>query len=194
MARQLEAAGERVDLLALINPSPPVQFEKMRYISKRLNKLFRLSEKMQANLFLSARHALRHIYRTLYPSSTRVEDFDKLLKIDPRLKGMFPPVEALYNDYVGVFSWLVSRYETGGYAGNITFYWAREEPFIEKTWLPVTAAKDSKDIENHIVPGTHMSCVTKHTQDLAACLSTCVHRVQEEALIHSQMRAVEVAR
>ena len=101
---------------------------------------------------------------------------------------MFPPVEALYNDYIGVFTWLVSRYETGIYPGKITFFWASEEPFIEKTWLPVTEAKDSKDIENHIVPGTHMSCVTEHIQDLAECLSACVRRVQEEALNQSQNR------
>ena len=188
MARQLQAAGERVVLLALINPSRPVQFEKMRSISKRLSKLVLLSENKQANLFLRVRHALRHIYRTLHPSGSRVVDFDKLLAIDPRLKGMFPPVEALYNDYVGVFSWLVSRYEVGVYPGKITFYWASEEPFIEKTWLPVTKAKDSEDIENHIVPGTHMSCVTEHIQHLAACLSTCVRRVQEEVLNQSQNR------
>jgi thioesterase domain-containing protein len=188
MARQLEAAGERIDLLALVNPSPPIQFGKMRYISKRLNKLFQLSENKRAHLFLSARHALRHIYRTVSPEGHRVEDFDKLLGIEPRLKGIFPPVDALYNDYVGVFSWLVSRYETGVYTGKITFYWASEERFIEKTWLPITAAKDSQDLESHTLPGTHMSCITEHVQDLAICLSACVQQAQEGALIHSPGR------
>jgi len=94
---------------------------------------------------------------------------------------MFPPIEALYNDYIGVFSSLASRYEFGPYPGKITFYWAREEPFIEKSWRPVTEAKDSEDVENHVVPGTHMSCVTRYVQDLAEGLSTCVSRVQEEA-------------
>jgi thioesterase domain-containing protein len=195
MARQLAAVGERVDFLALVNPSVPIQFEKVRSISKRLNRLFHLSERQQANLFLGGRHALRHIYRTLNPAGARVEDFGKLLDLEPGLKAMFPPPGALYSDYVGVFSWLVSRYETGIYPGKITFYWASEEPFIEQSWLPVIAAKDSEDIERHIVPGTHMSCVTEHIQDLAACLSTCLQQVQEEALIPSRTRvAVGVAR
>jgi thioesterase domain-containing protein len=185
MARQLAAAGERVDFLALINPSQPIQFEKMRFVGTHVKKLFHLSESKQANLFLSWRHALRHVYRTLNPAGARVEDFAKLLELEPRLNVMFPSVEALYSDYVGVFSWLVSRYETGSYSGKITFYWASEEPLIERAWLPVIAAKDRKDIERHIVPGTHMSCVTEHIQDLAACLSVCLQRVQEEAVIHS---------
>jgi hypothetical protein len=95
---------------------------------------------------------------------------------------MFPPIEAYPNDYVGVFTWLVSRYKTGIYAGKITFYWAREEPLIEKSWYAVTGAKEREDVENHVVAGTHMSCVTEHIQDLAGCLSTCVSRVQEEAV------------
>jgi hypothetical protein len=111
-----------------------------------------------------------------------VLDFDQLLAIDPRLNAMFPPVEALYNDYVGVFTWLASRYEPGIYPGRITCFWASEEPFIEKTWLPVTEAKDSQDIENHVVPGTHMSCVTEHIQVLAERLNTCVRQAQEKAL------------
>ncbi len=180
MARQLEAAGEHVDFLALINPSIPVQFKTLRTLGSLISKSLRLGVKMQAILFLHMRHALRHIYRHLYPSSSRVQDFDQLLAIDPRLKAMFPPVEALHNDYVGAFTWLVSQYETGIYAGKITFYWAREEPGMENSWQPVTQAKKSEDIETHFVPGTHMSCVTDHIQDLAECLRLSMMRVQEE--------------
>ena len=182
MARQLEATGERVDFLALIAPSAPVQYEPLRALSKHMSKLLRLGVNSQAHLFLRVRHALRHVYRTVRPSGERVQDFDKLLVIDPRLQRMFPPVEALYNDYVNVFNWVVSRYETGIYPGKITFFWASEEPGIENTWSPVTEAKDRKEIESHIVQGTHMSCLTEHIQDLAECLSTCLSRLQEEAL------------
>jgi acyl-CoA synthetase (AMP-forming)/AMP-acid ligase II len=118
------------------------------------------------------------------PSGRRVQDFDKLLTIDPRLERMFPPVEALYNDYIGVFNWVVLRHETGVYPGKITFYWPSEEPFGEKIWLPVIEAKASEEIEHHIVSGTHMSCVTEHAQDLATCLGSCLSRVQEETVNH----------
>ncbi len=182
MARQLQAAGERVDLLTLVTPSTPVQLKAIRTVSDRLGKLLRLEAQKQADLFLRVRHAFRHVYRYLRPTSSRVQDFDQLLSIDLRLKAMFPPVEALYNDYVGVFTWLTSRYEPGIYPGKITFYWALEEPFIENAWRPVIEAKNGKEVENYVIPGTHMSCVTKHVQVLAEGLGMCVRRTQEETL------------
>jgi hypothetical protein len=145
-----------------------------------LERRLRFGAREQAHLFLRLRHALRHVYRRLRPSDKRVRDFDQLLVIDPRLDAMFPPLDALYNDYVGVFTWMVSRYETGIYPGKITFYWAREEPCIESTWSPVTDVKASADIESHVIPGTHMSCVTEHIQELTAALVSCVSEAAQE--------------
>ena len=184
MARQLQEVGERIDFLALIDPSAPVRFKAMHAIGKRMSKLPGLRVDMQAQLFLRVRHAFRHVYRTLRPSGRRVQDFGKLLAIDSRLERMFPPVEALYNDYIGVFNWVVLRHETGVYPGKITFYWPSEEPFGKKRWLAVIKAKAGEEIEHHIVPGTHRSCVTEHVQDLAAYLSSCMSRVQEETVNH----------
>ena len=178
MARQLQAAGEQVDFLGLINPTPPVQFEALRKLNSRIGKFLPLNEKQQVNLLIRGRHALRHMYRLLHPSGDRVQDFDQLLAIDPRLNSMFPPIDALYNDYVGAFTGIMSRYETGVYSGRITFYWATEEPGIEDTWHPVTRAKNSEDIENYAVPGTHMSCVTDHIQELAQCFSSSLQKAE----------------
>jgi amino acid adenylation domain-containing protein len=181
MAQQLHAAGEQVDLLALVTPSSTVQLSAIRTLSNSLGKLLHLEANKQANLFLRIRHALRHVYRHLHPSSSRVQDFNQLLEIDRRLEAMFPPVEALYNDYVGVFTWIASRYEPDIYPGRITCFWAREEPFIENAWRPLMDAKDSEDVESHVIPGTHMSCVTEHIQVLAERLNICVRQVQEKA-------------
>ena len=178
MARQLEADGEQVDFLGLINPTGPIQYESLRTVSKRIGKFLPISERLQTNLLIRTRHALRHIYRILFPNGERIQDFGKLLEIDPRLNAMFPPIDALYNDYVGGFAGIISRYETGDYSGKMTFYWASEEPGIENVWLPVTGAKNSEDIENYVVPGTHMSCVTDHIQELAQCFSSSLQKAQ----------------
>ena len=37
------------------------------------------------------------------------------------------------------------------------------------------------DIEEHVVAGTHMSCVTDHIQGMAEVLSECLSRVEQEA-------------
>ena len=61
-----------------------------------------------------------------------MEDFGKLLAIEPRLAAMFPPREALYQDYVGCSAGRPAAYKTGIYRGKITFFWAQEEPGIAR--------------------------------------------------------------
>jgi thioesterase domain-containing protein len=192
MARQLEAAGEQVEFLGLINPSEPVQFSFLRTACESLRSVRRGGTRRQADLFLRARHVQRHIYRRLRPGGSRVQDFEQLLAIEPRLAPMFPPREALYRDYVGVFSWSAAGYRAGAYHGKITFYWAREEPGIAQTWQPVTSRKEPADIEHHLVGGTHMTTVTDHIQGMAEILSECLSRVEQEACSIDQNEHREV--
>jgi hypothetical protein len=37
------------------------------------------------------------------------------------------------------------------------------------------------DIEEHVVAGTHMTCVTDHNQALAEAVGDCLSRVEQEA-------------
>jgi amino acid adenylation domain-containing protein len=181
MALQLERAGEQVEFLGLINPSEPVQFSLVRAVCDGAQRARRTRQRNQADLFLRSRHAQRHIYRRLRPRGARVQDFGQLLAIEPRLEAMFPPRDALYHDYVGVFSWAAAGYEAGIYQGKITFFWARDEPRISQTWQPVTRCKQPTDTDEHVIPGTHMSCVADHTQDMAAILSECLSGVEQGA-------------
>ena len=96
---------------------------------------------------------------------------------------MFPPRDALYQDYVGVFSWAAGAYRAGVYGGKITFLWAKEEPTIAKTWLPVVKQKASKDVEEHAVDGTHMSSVTVGIAGVAKTLSGCLNRLEQMASV-----------
>ena len=178
MARQLEAAGEQVEFLGLVNPSVPIQFSLLRRVCEAVSRVGRVGNKRQAELYLRTRHALRNVYWRLLPGGTRVQDFGQLLVIEPQLEALFPPRAALYQDYVGVFSWAAAAYKTGIYGGKITFYWAREEPEIARTWEPVINSKRPEDVEEHAVAGTHMSCVTDHIQDLADIMGDCLSRVE----------------
>ena len=181
MARQLEREGEKIEFLGLINPSEPVQFSFLRAVCQGLRRAGLMGSETQVDLFLRMRHLERHIYRRLRPHGSRVRDFRKLLEIDPRLAAMFPPRAALYNDYVSVYTWAATGYETGIYQGKITFFWAREEPGIARTWQPVTGRKERADVEEHMVAGTLMSCVTEHVRELAETLGESLSRLQEEA-------------
>ena len=181
MARQLERDGEQVEFLGLINPSEPIQTSALWAAFERMHKVIRPGSRRQADLYLRARHAQRHVYRRLRPGGSRVQDFGKLLAIEPRLAAMFPPREALYKDYVGVFNWVAAGYRTGIFSGKITFYWAREEPAIAQSWQPIIRCKEAAHSEEHDVAGGLMSSVTDHIQGIAEILGECLNRAEQEA-------------
>jgi hypothetical protein len=181
MARQLEQDGERLEFLGLINPSVPVQSSSLRAVCERLSRMRRVESRRQADTFLRVRHAERHIYRLLRPRGPRVEDFPKLLEIEPGLEKMFPPRDALYKDYAGVFSWAGAGYKTGVFGGKITFYWARDEPAVARAWRPITRSKNPDDLQQLPVPGMHMGAVTEYIQDTAEILAESLRKVAEES-------------
>jgi amino acid adenylation domain-containing protein len=181
MARQLEKSEERVEFLGLVDPSPPAQSSLLRTVCDVAQRATRAGSARQADLYLRVRHAQRHIYRRLRPGADRVRDFGQLLAIEPRLDAMFPPRDALYQDYIGVLTWSAARYRTGIFRGPVTFFWAREEPNIAQTWQSVIRRTRTADIEQHAIAGTHMSTVTEHIKDLAASLAACLARSGQEA-------------
>src|SRR6266700_1586206 len=163
----------------MINPTTVDESYKILRVVKRISQLVRMKPEHQAHWYLRVRHALRHVYRSLRPGDEKVQDFQKLTAIDSRLNMMFPPPAALYNDYVGVFNWLVNGYTLRPYSGKITFYWAEEEPDIQEQCSQTSVIKGKKAIEHYILPGTHMSCVTDYTELLAAGLSANLKQSQE---------------
>jgi amino acid adenylation domain-containing protein len=180
MARQLEQRGEAVEFLGLVNPSDPFQPGLRQQVSDRLSRIVRLPSAVQMTGYLRTRQALRHVYRRLRPEGPRVEDFGKLLVIEPRLAAMFPPRPALYRDYVGVFAWLAGFYQTGAYRGPITFYWARELVSVgTEAWRPLLGPAGPVH-HDRTIEGALMTSVTEHIDDLARQLSQDLERVSEE--------------
>ena len=181
MARQLEAVGERVEFLGLVNPSAPVQRSVLRMACDSVPLRGPHGARRRPELYLQTRHALRHLYRLARPDGRRVADFGALLSIEPRLARMFPPPGALLRDYVGVFSWAMAAYRPSEFSGRISFFWAAEEPEIARSWQPVLRQKPAATIEQHTVPGDHMATVTLGLPVLAQSLADCLDRVSSES-------------
>ena len=180
MALQLEAAGEVLEHLELINPSPPNQFSALRRVCDRAGQVMHLGIGRRADLYLRARHAQRHLYRTVFPGGDRVRDFGKLLDIEPRLERMLPPREALYKDYVGLFNWAVYDHRTELYGGKISFLWARKERKMIQFWQPMIRRKPTADVRQHEVEGTLLSCITDHVEGTAERLGASLARVDQD--------------
>jgi hypothetical protein len=49
-------------------------------------------------------------------------------------------------------------------------------------WKQMPVVQDKKELEQHFVPGTHMSCVTDYIQVLAQLLGEHLHQTQREAV------------
>jgi amino acid adenylation domain-containing protein len=176
MARQLEAEGEQTEFLGLVTPSPPMQTSILRAVCDWAHRATRADRSRRADLFLRARHALRHVYRHLLPHGSRARDFGQLLAIDPRLGAMFPPRDALYNDYIGVFHWAVTGYKTGTFAGKITLFWARQETEMYQAWRPIVEDSQRSGSEERLVTGALISCITRYVQELAESLAESLGR------------------
>ena len=174
MGRQLQEAGQQLELLLLVAPARTSRAYKITYaLSQTLSKALLFKRRRQLNLYLHIRHSARHLYRLMRPGDEMLEDFDKLVAIDSRLNGMFPPLEALYKDYIGVFSWLATPYKFSFDPKKAHFIWAEQEMEIWNEWFDIALHK-----ETSIMPGTHMDCVTKHVDLLSKIMQTSLGKVQ----------------
>ncbi len=96
---------------------------------------------------------------------------------------IFPPAEVLHQDYLGLFYWVASDYVPGLYPGKSTFFFSSDLQELGKDveWRKVAKAK-AKEVEVHIVAGTHETCKTEHLQDLSEHLHLCLSKAQAAKL------------
>ncbi len=159
MARQLQAQGEELDLLALVEPGVT---GRMLHILERhgptflrltgrsirfIGGLVRMAPDKQLDWFLR----FRHLYRFLrYRDSRRLS--------------LNPPSEVLRQDWMGIFVWSVSAYRPQPYSGKATYFWAKEETDSRrKAWDKVAHAEEA---EICMIPGNHDSCRQEHVHEL----------------------------
>jgi len=187
MARQLHAAGQRVDLLVTIDIGTPSAYKLTRGIINRLGKLIRLDEKKQVDLFL------RFIYMKI-PSFRRKVQKEATLEgarqIEsgrthgkagfalPRLTSIFPPIEALRHQWFGIYRWVVAAYAPGPYPGKLALFWLSEEKSQKVDWRKLSGAKE---VEDHFFPGAHVMYHSENLHALAECLNECLVKAQATA-------------
>jgi fengycin family lipopeptide synthetase B len=175
MARQLRAAGQRVDLLVLIVPAyPPMLHMLVRGVIRGLGKILRLSQEQQLQCFLRLRHMYKYVLR-----QRKLEDLKAFRHIDPSILTFVPTADALRQDDNALLDWVVTDYGYAQYPGKLKLLWAREERF-SRTWRRKVAHE--KDIELHFIPGTHIGCRTDHIQAFAEELGRCISEAQATEL------------
>jgi len=169
MARQLRAAGQEVDLLVLMD-SIPARFRFICATIRFIGKVIHLGPDQQLNWFLRLEHAFRFII------DRRSDDFEHIKTTDPRIASLFPPVESLRKEYPALFYWATSNYHPVFYAGKVTLFWDEKEP-VRRKWWHTWAKRYDREVEEYIIPGSHMTCKTEHLDGMAEHLSVCLQKV-----------------
>jgi thioesterase domain-containing protein len=183
MARQLQAQGQTVELLALIDPASPGDHRLVRSAIGRFGSLIRASQEKQLEWFLryiylriaSYRSKVQAAVRRLSSESeNRKAAYYKKGPIHAKFDPVFPTVQALRYPWAGTYRWIVAGYDTlKPYPGKITLLWASEAFARCGPWRNVSEAKD---VETHIFPGTHFSCKTDNLHIVAGRLKTYLNK------------------
>lgn len=168
MARQLQAVGEKVDLLVLMDamtldyyPGLTVPYS----FARRFGKLLRLSEATQLDLFLflirvvpMAIHLYRYVRRPHYRRS----------KPQPPAMGR--------KHYPGIYNWSALAHQPPNhYTGKVAFFWTHMQDY-RKGWRRV---EENNEVELYFLSGTHMSTISDHLDEMAGHLRACIKKAQE---------------
>jgi thioesterase domain-containing protein len=167
MARQLDAAGQKLDLLLLMDPVTlvyPFHQRIFRHTLSSIGKLLHFSRDKQFKQYLWWKQQLKHLYKyMLYPAYR---------------KGHMPRVETaeeLREHYPTNYDWLAMDYIPASmYSGFITFFWSEPQVF-RPGWREV---ERKGKVEIYRIPGTHMTSRTDYLPVLAEKLRVTLDKAQ----------------
>ncbi len=153
VARLLEARGARVDLLAAVGACASDVWPA------RTRRLVRLA----AGLRRSARRRIKELTK-------QGRDADSPTGPDGRAAETPESRRArLRETYLQVHE----RYVPGRYSGRVTLFWPADDPIAPEQavewWRRLTPSVDV-----HVVPGTHVTCLTDHARSAAEFLGRCL--------------------
>ena len=191
MALQLDSAGEKVDLLVMMEPMEPVSQPKLkrRYrFLRRLGEILGVDARGRLDWFLRYAH-LRQYALTLYESrraeyrraAARMRS-DERIELrhlhSPGVFGIWPSGRELRKNFECTFNWIACEYAPAGvFPGKIAVFWTSAEPLTSLRrvlWSDLLRTKRGEDVEVRILAGSHHTCKTVHLADTARNLSECL--------------------
>lgn len=167
MARQLHAAGQKLDLLLLMDPVTliyPLHQRLFRHTISHIGKLAGLSQDKQFEWYLWLKQGLKHLYNYLRYSAYRRSK-----------EARVPTAAELRHHYPSNFDWLAMDYKPSTlYPDKITFFWSDTQIF-RRGWREV---EQRGEVEIHRIRGTHMTSRTDHLPILTEQLRACLNNAQ----------------
>jgi hypothetical protein len=115
----------------------------------------------------------------LSPDNLKIKDFSKLLALDPRLARVFPPLDALYKDFPGVFTWLAAGITPKYVPENVAFIWAAENLSYRSRWSLVEQGQNSP-----VLPGYYLTFLDENVHLLAEQLKVFIEKAQKNCMAY----------
>jgi surfactin family lipopeptide synthetase A len=202
LARQLQARGERVDALAIIElgiVSPHTRVACV--LVERLGNLVGLDAETQARLFLR----LRSNFAEKSPRALARDGVAAIAAIGAAVgrnltvrlrqfrsgshQGQPSPSRPIHRargpqrttafELEGRYMWAIMRYAPRRYRGRVALFWARDEHVepardLSKGWKEIVG-----EIDVYSTPGTHFSAITTHVEPLSEHLSVWLNSGEE---------------
>lgn len=166
IAQQLQAQGEAVDLLALIEPGvAPFSLRFSRRLIQAFGSLLRQPLDQQLDAFLR----MRHLIRFLFP-----KNWGRL--------ALWPSKRKLRQDETGVYTWVAAAYQHRQYPGKVTFFWASLKRNSRRTLWGSVNTQSAQDGEVNVIPGDHFDLIIDHLHLTSAQLRICLEKAQKTAL------------
>jgi thioesterase domain-containing protein len=176
MARQLHAAGQKVDALVLLDPDSPTHHKLLRTIIGKVFSLLGLGQEKQLDVFLKYIYVRIPSYRQKVDEFKRLQDGDALdEKARSRFLPKIPSAKYLRKQWAGIYRWVVAGYEGGAYPGKIRILWSTEHVAKAIDWSKFSG---STDIESSTFAGTHMSTKEENVPVIIEHLRKCLDEVQ----------------
>lgn len=193
VARQLEAQGEKLELLVMIDvPFPRGHAYWMRELIQRLGNAARLDRDSQLRAFERAQKVLR---KTRHWLAARHRDKPRLLakglarggklmaqaRADASLARTSASTEAAPRplDWSVEFTWDLAGFRVQSFSGRVVLFVSDELAALPDT--PAHGWRQAlPQIEVQRIAGSHMACITSHRQAFAEDLITCLRRPRSE--------------
>jgi amino acid adenylation domain-containing protein len=197
MARQLRAAGERVEAVVMIDtPAPAWRARLLHGVSAALGRVA-LSPAAQATFVAKVDRAAGDIVERMRAGRTRLLRLagaglgDQAGAVGRRLTGVARGIARLVGvggdpafhaapPQVAAAAWqtyrrAIRRYVPAGYDGAVTLFRAEEleAPRPDLGWAPLLPR-----LEIEVVPGDHHTCVTRHVGAFASRLEARLQRLE----------------
>jgi amino acid adenylation domain-containing protein len=196
LARRLQAEGQKIDLLVLIDAEIPPYISTWLPRIRRMGEFLRLSEIRQRRLYASLSKP-RQKYKFQLTAFTKLLQCVKDL---PRMRDL-SALECAWSDLreqlrVGgrlidyrdlYYMWAFDGYRPGWYQGQVTLFLSEEWMATRYEEVVGGWRRLAGSVTTIGIGGTHHSCVTDYVPTLAAQLRSCLLVVEHHAPIGVQV-------